>query len=256
MMKNKIYIFLTFAFLLLTFAFISGCGKYAAQYSAPVIISRYPALGADGIGSAEALWVKFSKRMDTSGTSFNDLINKIVPALDNKATVLIFPDITPESFWLEDDTRLVIRNIFFVASPEGRVHILASREAFKDMDDLKIPENATLWDYTLSGLNILSRSPSLDAIVTNEAMTLEVTFNNPVSTLEVIGISAIYGLVTPEPSPPDTYWTNSDKTLNIGLNSWEVYGYPATIEVSYRAKDIYGNKVNNGTLLKYILINP
>lgn len=249
MMKNRTYFLLMTAFCIITFAMISGCGKYAAQYSAPIIISRYPALGADGIGSAEALWVKFSKRMDTSGTSFNELINKIVPALDNKATIRILAGITPESFWIEDDTKLVITKVFFVASPEGRVHILASREAFKDLDDLKISENATLWDFTLSGLTITNRFPTLDAAdVPNVPSTLEITFNNPVVTSE---FSATPGPLHTAGLPTyyNLYWSNSDRTLSLEVSAWPVN--PAVIDITYEAVDIFGNVVKNGQLIRY-----
>jgi hypothetical protein len=52
-MTKKIYIFLTFALCLFAFAMISGCGKYITQYSAPVIIERYPVSGTGGVGSTE-----------------------------------------------------------------------------------------------------------------------------------------------------------------------------------------------------------
>ena len=256
-MDNKRYLFLIFAFLLLAFAFISGCGKYLSQYNAPTIISRYPELDAVGIGSSESIWLKFSKPMDTAAiASAEDLATKMANASNMTATIKILPGITPELIWSEDNSTLTISKIFFAASPESKVHIVLSKEALADVNGLFLPEKAELWDFTLSGLYVVSRFPALDAVVTNEGMTLEVTFNNPLVPFITLGISIDHGVVTPEPYPPNSYWTNSNMTYNIELNSWEVTSYPATIEISYQAADIYGNNVNGGRFLKYLLISP
>ena len=131
-MNKNIYIFLTLLLLVSSFAVISGCGKYMAQYSAPVIIERYPALGAGGVGSGETLWVKFSKSMDTSGFSISEIGSKIKSPIDMTATVEFYPDVTPEMKWSDDDTKLTMKNFFMIANPGNKVHFQTSREAFQD----------------------------------------------------------------------------------------------------------------------------
>lgn len=150
MMKTKINFFLTFALFLLTFAFVSGCGKYFTQYSAPTIISRSPAIGATAVSSHEVLWLKFSKGMDVSNLDLSQLSSKIKSSGDMSAAITIDPILTPEAVWLEDNTMLVIYNVFFTSSESSaRVHLTASKEAFIDVNGLYLPENTELWNYNL-----------------------------------------------------------------------------------------------------------
>jgi len=149
-MNNKTYVFLTFALLLFSFTFVSGCGKYVAQYSAPVVISRYPVNGASGIGSHETIWLKFSKSADENNMNISQLGSKIKWAGDMMATATFEPSLTPEAVWSEDNTKLTIKNVYFTSIEAGaRVHITASREAFQDVNGLYLQENANLWNYTL-----------------------------------------------------------------------------------------------------------
>jgi hypothetical protein len=248
-MTKKIYLFLTFALCLLAFAVISGCGKYAAQYSAPVIIERYPVAGAGGIGSAETLWLKFSKSMDTNGSSIAEMINKIKFAADMTAVMTFEPGVTPEVAWSEDNTKLTLTKIFFIADPGNRIHIQSSREAFEDENGQFLTENADLWNFTLSGLNIVDRSPSIEAVISNVPTTIVATFDNPVATGSfAVGTGESHTAGMSIPFPPSYSWTNSDKTLTIENISWEASG---TIDITYEAVDIYGNVVTNGQLFKF-----
>ncbi len=248
-MTKKLYIFLTFALCLFSFAAISGCGKYITQYSAPVIIERYPVSGAGGIGSYETLWVKFSKSMDTNGSSIAELLSKIKFAADMTATATFYPDPTPEAVWSESDSKLTITNIFFIANPGNSIHVQSSKEAFQDVNGQYLTENANLWNYTLSGLNIVSRNPSIDAVVTNGGLTAEVVFNNPVdpgSFLVYIGPDHTAGA-------PTTYegsFSNSNTTLSFEVSDWPGVP-PVVVDITYEAMDIYGNVVLNGQLVKY-----
>ncbi|MFH1710603.1 MAG: hypothetical protein ABH860_06045 [bacterium] len=150
-MTKNTYIFLAFTLCLLTFTFTFGCGKYTVQYSAPVILERSPTSGAGSIESTETLWIKFSKSMDTTGvSSISALATKIKYATDMTATVTFDAGLTPEVVWSDDDTKLTLRNVFFIASPGNKVHFQASREAFQDVSGLYITENAILWSFTLS----------------------------------------------------------------------------------------------------------
>ena len=149
-MNDKIYIFLIFSFLLFTFSFITGCGKYITQYSAPVIIARHPTNEASGISSNETLWIKFSKSMDENNMGTPELFAKVVFASDMTATATFYPDLTCEAVWSDDNTVLTIRNVFFISTEAAaRVHIISSREAFIDTNGLYITEGAKLWNYTL-----------------------------------------------------------------------------------------------------------
>lgn len=252
MMTKKLYIFLTCALCFLTFSIISGCGKYATQYSAPVIIERYPVAGAGGIGSTEAIWVKFSKSMDTNGSSIADIANKIKFAADTTATVTFYAYPTPEAVWSEDDSKLTITNFFFIANPGNRIHIQASKEAFQDVNGLYLTENADLWNFTLSGLNIVSRFPTIDAMISNVATTIVATFDNSVATVSFAvgtGEGHTAGMSIP-PLPLLSYsWSDSDKTLSVENISWEAAS--GTVDITYEAVDIYGNVVTNGQLFKY-----
>lgn len=149
-MSNKAYISLTFAFLLFTFAFNFGCGKYITQYSAPMIISRYPVNGASGVGSAETLWIKFSKSMDMENTNLEALLMMVKFANDMTAVATFEPLLTPEAIWSDNSSKLTVKNVIFTSIEAGaRVHIMASREAFQDMNGLYLPENTNLFNYTL-----------------------------------------------------------------------------------------------------------
>ena len=149
-MNNKKYIFLTFALCLLAFYFASGCGRYVTQYSAPVVISRNPALDAGSIPTNESIWVKFSKAIDAGSIDMNTLMNKIKFAADCTAVATFDPLVSPEAKWEEDNTKLTILNVSFVSLESGaRVHILASKEAFQDMNGLYLIEGADLWSYTI-----------------------------------------------------------------------------------------------------------
>ena len=149
-MNNKIYIFLTIVLCLFAFSFIFGCGKYVTQYSAPVIISRYPPIGAALMGSAEVLRVKFSKHMNENNWISEEVASKIYAAADSNATPEIFPELTVEAIWSEDNTKLSVYNIFFSGSAANYVvHLVSSKEAFSDVNGLFLPENTTLWSYTL-----------------------------------------------------------------------------------------------------------
>jgi hypothetical protein len=250
MMTKKIYIFLTFALCLFTFFMISGCGKYITQYSAPVIIERYPVAGTGGIGSSETLWIKFSKSMDTNSSSIADFINKIKIAPDMTATVTFYPFPSPEATWSEDDSKLTITNVFFVANPGNRIHIQSSKEAFQDVNGQYLTENADLWNFTLSGLNIVDRYPTIDATISNVPTTIVATFDNSVATVSfAVGTGEEHTAGLSIPYPPSYTWTNSDKTLSIENVSWEASS--GTVDVTYEAIDIYGNVVTNGQLFKF-----
>jgi len=248
-MNKNIFLLLTLALLVSTFTVISGCGKYAAQYSAPVILERHPPAGTGDIGTTETLWIEFSKSMDTSGTSsIENMIAKIKYATDMTATVTFCAGLTPEATWSDNDTELTLTNIFFVADPGNRIHIQSSKEAFEDVNGQYITENADLWNFTLSGLNIMSRIPTLDATVTNSSILHEITFNNPIATYEYfMGPSHTAG--TPEPLMPTIYVSVDNKTITFEVNLWEFDS--STVEVTYEAQDIYGNVVINGQLVKY-----
>ncbi len=149
-MDNKKYIFLIFSIFILTFAFVSGCGRYVVQYTAPVILSSSPASGATNVPSDETLSIQFSKSMDSANTDINGLMTKIKVASDMTATVTFDASTTPEAVWNGDFTVLTIMNIRFVsAEAAARVHIVASWEAFIDRNGLYLPENTELWNYTL-----------------------------------------------------------------------------------------------------------
>ena len=248
-MSKNIFLFLTLALLVSTFAVISGCGKYAAQYSAPVILERHPPSGTGGIGTTETLWIKFSKSVDTSGTSsIENMIAKIKYATDMTATVTFCAGLTPEATWSDNDTELTLTNIFFVADPGNRIHIQSSKEAFEDVNGQYITENADLWNFTLSGLNIMSRIPTLDVTVTNLSILHEVTFNNSLATWEYfMGPSHTAG--SPDPLPPIFYISNSNMTITFEVTSWE--SSSSVVDITYEAIDIYGNVVKNGQLFMY-----
>lgn len=149
-MKNKIFNFLVFALLFLTFGFICGCGKYFTQYSAPTIISRSPVIGATLVPSHEVLWLKFNKTMDINNLDLSQLVSKVRSANDMNAVITIDATLTPEAAWEEDNTKLIISNVFFTSiESAARVHLIASKEAFEDNNGLYLQENADLWNYTL-----------------------------------------------------------------------------------------------------------
>jgi len=253
-MNKKTYALLAFGLCLLAFAFISGCGKYATQYSAPVIIERFPVAGAGGVGTNETMWIKFSKSMDTTGlTSIDSLASKIKFSSDMTATVTFYPDATPEVIWSDDDTKMTFTNIFFVANAGSRIHYQASMEAFQDRNGLYLAESTDLWNFTLSGLCVVSRSPTNDSSVPNSPMTLVATFDNSVSTgtfTAGLGISHTAG--APIPSSPSIAWSNSNKTVSIGNITWEA-SPPKVVDITYEATDIYGNVTRNGQLFKFNL---
>jgi hypothetical protein len=250
MMKREIYTLLIVVICISSLAFINGCGKYIAQYSAPVILESFPAAGAGGIGTNETLWVKFSKSMDTTGlTSTDALANRIKFASDNTATVTFEPGITPEVVWSDDDTKLSLVNFFFTAAPGNTIHFQSSREAFQDVNGLFLSENADLWNFTLSGLNIVGRSPTIDAAISNVPITAVATFDDPVVTGSFsVGTGAGHTAGLPIPNPPAFTWSNGNKTLSIVNVSWESTG---TVNITYEAVDIYGNAVTNGQLFRY-----
>jgi hypothetical protein len=253
-MNKKTYTFLAFALCLLTFAFISGCGKYATQYSAPVIIERYPVAGTGGVGTTETMWIKFSKSMDTSGlTSIDSLATKIKYVSDMTATVTFYPDATPEVIWSDDDTIMTFINLFFIANTGSRIHLQASLEAFQDRNGLYLAENADLWNFTLAGLYVVSRSPTTETTVPNSPMTLVATFDNSVSTGTFLaGIGTSHTAGAPIPYPPSITWSNSNKTVSIGNITWEA-SPGKVIDITYEATDIYGNVTRNGQLFKFNL---
>ncbi len=249
MMTKKIYILLTFTLCLFAFIMISGCGKYITQYSAPVIISRYPVAGAGGIGTTETLWIKFSKSMDTNGSSVSDLLSKIKVAADMTATVTFYPDLTPEAVWSESDSRLTVTNLFFVAFPGNRMHIQSSKEAFQDVNGQYLTENADLWDFTLSGLNIVSRRPGIGSVETDGGLTSEVVFNNSVDP----GSFLVFTGPDHTAGAPTTYegtFSNSNTVLSFEVSNWPGTP-PMVVDITYEAMDIYGNVVLNGQLVKY-----
>ncbi len=252
-MKKKIYILLIVVFCISSFAFLFGCGKYAAQYSAPVILERFPAEGTGGIGTTETLWIKFSKSMDTTGlNSINAIATNIKFATDNTAMVTFEPGVTPEVVWSEDNSKLTLVNLFFTADSGNRIHIQSSREAFQDVNGLYLTENADLWSFTVSGLNIVSRYPTIDATISNIPTTAVATFDNSVVTASfLISTGEGHTAGMPIPSPPSFTWSNSDKTLSIENVSWEAAS--GTVNITYEAIDIYGNVVTNGQLFNYNL---
>ena len=150
MMDNKKYTFLIFAFVMLAFTFVSGCGRYIVQYTAPSVIASSPAMGATGAASNETLTVKFSKAMDISNMDLAGLVSKVKFAPDMNAVITFDAAVTPEALWSEDNSVLTVTNVRFVSSDAGaRVHIIASREAFIDRNGLYLPEDSALWNYTL-----------------------------------------------------------------------------------------------------------
>ena len=250
-MNKKIHILFIIAFCVSSFLFIFGCGKYATQYSAPVILARYPAAGAGGIGTTETLWIKFSKSMDPAGISSIDALStKIKYASDSTATVTTEPGITPEVIWSEDNSRLSIVNMYFTASSGNSIHFQSSKEAFQDVNGLFLPENSDLWTFTLSGLNVVSRYPTIDAVISNIPTTIVATFDNSVVTgsfLAATGEGHTAGKSIPY--PPSFTWSNSNKILSISNVSWEAAS--GTVDITYEAVDIYGNVVTNGQLFNY-----
>jgi len=252
-MNKNIFLLLTFTLLISSFAVISGCGKYAAQYSAPVIIERYPAAGAGGRGSGETLWVKFSKSMDTSGFSTSEIGSKIKFPIDMTATATFYPDITPEIIWSDDDTVLTMTNFFFIANPGNRVHIQASKEAIQDKNGQFLTENADLFNYTLAGLYVTDRYPTIETKVTNTPITIVATFDNPVNTGTFLaGTSESHTAGSWIPASPSITWSNSDRTVSIEDISWEA-SLGNVVDITYEAMDIYGNIVTNGQLFRYKL---
>jgi len=251
-MNKNIFLLLTLALLISTFAVISGCGKYAAQYTAPLILERFPAAGAGGIGTTETLWIKFSKSMDTTGiSSISAFASKIKFATDISAVVTSEPGITPEVVWSENDTKLSFVNLFFIANPGNRIHFISSQEAFQDANGQYLTENADLWNFTLSGLNILSRDPSIDAVVTDGGLTAEVVFNNPVDPSSFLVYTGPYHTA----GAPATYegsFSNSNTTLTFEVSDWPGVP-PVVVDITYEANDIYGDAVTNGQLVKYNL---
>jgi len=96
------------------------------------------------------LWLKFSKTMDTSGTSFDQFMTKMKFGDNMTATATIYPELTPETSWAENDSKLIITNIFFLGTPtSNEVQIISSKEALVDVNGLYIPENTVLWSYTV-----------------------------------------------------------------------------------------------------------
>ena len=147
---NKLkYNLIIFAIFIFTFAFVSGCGRYVKQYSAPVVIANSPAMGQTGVASDAALSVTFSKSMNTTNMGWPDIISKLKYAADMTATATMPAGVTPEVVWSNSDSTVTITNITFVATPDHHVHIVASREAFMDVNGLFIPENTDLWNYNL-----------------------------------------------------------------------------------------------------------
>lgn len=149
-MSNRTYLIFIISVSMFTLISMSGCGKYFEQYSSPLILSRYPALGATNVPTNEIIWVKFSKRMDTFGTTIEALLAKVLFAADNSAQSGLDPSATPEAKWSENNTKLTITNVFFVSTEAAaRVHILATKEGFEDLSGLYIQEHTTLWNYLL-----------------------------------------------------------------------------------------------------------
>jgi hypothetical protein len=248
-MKKKIYILLIVVFCISSLAFIFGCGKYAAQYSAPVILERFPVAGAGGIGTTETLWIKFSKSMDTSGlTSIDALATKIKFATDNTAAVTFVPGTTPEVVWSEGDSKFSLVNLYFTADPGSKIHFQSSREAFQDVNGQFLTENAELWNFTLSGLNVTSRFPPIGATVANSSITHEVIFNNSLATWEsFMGPGHTAG--NPTPFPPTIYISADLKTITFEVSSWA--SGSSIVDITYEAQDIFGNVVINGQLFNY-----
>jgi hypothetical protein len=144
----------TFSLLLVTLAFICiffnfGCGKYLVQYSAPDILSISPTIDATGIASNEQLWIKFSKAMDPGDITMSGLGKRFIWASDMTATTTFFAELTPEAYWTEENTKLILNNIFFINSPGTHVHIIASLEGFSDTDGKFLPEGTSMWKYDL-----------------------------------------------------------------------------------------------------------
>jgi hypothetical protein len=126
-----------------------GCGKYATQYSSPVLLSVYPAIDATGMASDETIWIKFSKSMDPGDVTLSGLGKRLVWASDMTATPTTFAEITPEVTWSEENTKLTVKNIYFIDSPGTLVHVIASLEGFIDTNGQKLPEGTTLWKYSI-----------------------------------------------------------------------------------------------------------
>jgi hypothetical protein len=150
--------------------------------------------------------------------------------------------------WSENDTKLSFLNIFFVAAPGNRIHIQSSKEAFQDVNGQYLTENADLWNFTLSGLNIENRFPPIVATVSNSSITHEVTFNNSLATYEYF-MGPAHTAGTPEPMLPTIYESDDHKTITFEVTAWE--SGEAVVDITYEAQDIYGNVVTNGQLFKY-----
>ena len=131
-------------------AFASGCGRYVVQYTAPVVIAMTPAEGTTGVPSNESLVVQFSKSMSTTNMDIAGVIARVKYASDMNAVATYDAALTPEAVWSSDNSILTINNMRFVSSDAGAiVHIVASKDAFVDVNGLYLPENTELWNYKL-----------------------------------------------------------------------------------------------------------
>lgn len=243
--NNRVYAILIFSLLILTFCFSAGCGRYAQQFSPPVVLSRYPVLFQGGVGSGEALWVKFSKSMDTDGFDIAGVVNKIKTASDMTATVTSFASPSPEVTWSESNTKLTFTNFFMIAFPGSRVHIVASRDAFVDVNGQDLSENADLWDYDLAGIDVTFRDPAIGDTLSNGVMTLEAVFNNPVATIEIAtGPTHTAGA----PAAVNELFTLPSSILTFEVDTWASTG---VADITYEAVDVYGNVNSNGQLFLF-----
>jgi hypothetical protein len=113
-----------------------------------------------------------------------------------------------------------------------------------------LTENADLWNFTLSGLNIVSRFPTIDATISNVPTTIVATFDNSLVIVSfAVGTGEGHTAGLSIPYPPSYTWSNSDKTLSVENISWEAAS--GTVDITYEAIDIYGNAVSNGQLFKF-----
>jgi hypothetical protein len=142
-------------------------------------------------------------------------------------------------------------NFFFIANPGNKVHFQTSKEAFQDINGQFVTENADLLNYTLAGLFVAERYPTIEETITNIPTTIVATFDNPVSTGTFLaGTSESHTAGMWIPASPSITWSNSDRTVSIENISWEA-SPGNVVEITYEAMDIYGNIVTSGQLFKY-----
>ena len=147
------------------------------------------------------------------------------------ATVTSFASPSPEVTWSESNTKLTFTNFFMIAFPGSRVHLVASRDAFVDVNGQDLSENADLWDYDLAGIYVTFRDPAIGDTLSNGVMTLEAVFNNPVATIEIAtGPTHTAGA----PAAVNELFTLPSSILTFEVDTWASTG---VADITYEAVD-------------------